>query len=252
MLFIIGMAEPPISEAGRDDPSRSSKVGRDDPSRRSVEGGRLGEASLPLVRRREALKLLATAGTLPGAARAQETAAPQPPETKPVRPLTDPDLFDRRAPWVNTLTQGELMTITALADTILPPDEGGPAASAVGVPEFINQWVSAPYPLQQEDRQIIRGGLAWLNTESHKRFGKPLHELGIDQKSALCDDICDAARARPEHRTGAVFFARFRDLCATGYYTTPEGMKDLRYVGNVPTPAFAGPPPEVLKHLELA
>jgi hypothetical protein len=29
-------------------------------------------------------------------------------------------------------------------------------------------------------------------------------------------------------------------------------MRDLQYVGNVALPKFAGPPPEVLKHLGLA
>ncbi|NBV52504.1 MAG: hypothetical protein EBR83_03075 [Verrucomicrobia bacterium] len=35
-------------------------------------------------------------------------------------------------------------------------------------------------------------------------------------------------------------------------YTTPQGMKDVGYVGNVPSVDFAGPTPEALKHLGLA
>jgi hypothetical protein len=48
----------------------------------------------------------------------------------------------------------------------LPADANSPAASAVGVPAFIDEWVSAPYPDQQQHRGVIRGGLAWLNTEA--------------------------------------------------------------------------------------
>ena len=51
--------------------------------------------------------------------------------------------------------------------------------------------------------------------------------------------------------TGAKFFARFRDLTATGFYTSPVGMKDIGYVGNTPLAQFEGPPPEVLRKLGL-
>jgi hypothetical protein len=68
----------------------------------------------------------------------------------------------------------------------------------------------------------------------------------------LAEDICDAASAKPEHRAGARFFQRFRDLAAGGYFTTPEGMKDLGYTGNSAMEAFTGPPPEVLRRLGLA
>ena len=56
----------------------------------------------------------------------------------------------------------------------------------------------------------------------------------------------------PEFATASQFFKKFRDLTAGGYYTTPEGMKDIGYVGNVPLATFDGPPPEVLRKLGLA
>ena len=43
----------------------------------------------------------------------------------------------------------------------------------------------------------------------------------------------------------------FRDLTAGGFYTTPAGTKDLRYVGNVALERFDGPPPEVLAMVGL-
>ena len=76
--------------------------------------------------------------------------------------------------------------------------------------------------------------------------------LVLKQKTAICDDICYAAKAKPEFRSAAHFFARFRDLTAGGFYSTPEGMKDIGYVGNVPLATFDGPTPEALKHLGLA
>jgi choline dehydrogenase-like flavoprotein len=47
-------------------------------------------------------------------------------------------------------------------------------------------------------------------------------------------------------------FMWWRARMLGGFYTTPQGSKDLGYVGNVPLLEFPGPPPEVLKHLGLA
>src|SRR3981081_630887 len=41
-------------------------------------------------------------------------------------------------------------------------------------------------------------------------------------------------------------------LAAGGFYTTPQGRKDVRYVGNLPLPRLDGPPLEVLKKAGLA
>ena len=71
------------------------------------------------------------------------------------------------------------------------------------------------------------------------------------EKMQICDDICFVPNAKDEFKAGAEFFARMRDLTATGFYTTKEGMKDLRYIGNVPLSAFTGPPKAVLEHLKL-
>jgi len=57
--------------------------------------------------------------------------------------------------------------------------------------------------------------------------------------------------AKPELKAGAKFFAKFRDLTAGGFYTTPEGMKDVGYIGNVPLAEFKNPPPEVLTKLGI-
>jgi hypothetical protein len=167
---------------------------------------------------------------------------------------TDPNLHKKIIPWPRVLTEGELKTVIVLCDVIIPADEKSPAASAVGVPDFINEWVSAPYAQQMEDLAQVRRGLRWLDQESDKRFGggKKFAELDDAQKQQICDDICFIPRAKPEHKEAAEFFTKFRNLTAGGFYTTPEGWKDLGYQGNVPLPEFPGPPPEVLKHLGLA
>jgi len=168
---------------------------------------------------------------------------------------TDPDLvkeWQAGGPWPLTLGVAARLTTAVLCDLIIPADEHSPAASAVGVVDFIDEWISAPYPQQRADREIVLNGLTWLDTESNARFKKLFRELDDAQRGAIADDICSAAKARTELATAAKFFAKFRDLTAGGFYTTPVGMKDIGYTGNVPLERFDGPPPEVLKKAGLA
>jgi len=168
---------------------------------------------------------------------------------------TDPDLvkeWKAGGPWPLTLTDNARLTTAALCDLIIPADEHSPAASKVGVVDFIDEWISAPYPQQRGDREVILPGLLWIEAEAQKRFGRAFPALSGAQQGAIADDICSAAKAKPEFSTAARFFARFRDLTAGGFYTTPVGMKDIGYTGNVPLDRFDGPPLEVLKRAGLA
>ena len=168
---------------------------------------------------------------------------------------TDPDLVKEYKPgdvWPLTMNDAQRRTAAALCDVIIPEDSKSPSASALHVHEFIDEWISAPYPDQAKDRPTVLEGLAWIDAEAQKRFGANFADLVRKQQALICDDICYVAKAKPEFQKAAQFFKRFRDLTAGGFYTTPEGMKDIGYVGNVPLPEFPGPPPEVLKKLGLA
>jgi hypothetical protein len=168
---------------------------------------------------------------------------------------TDPDLLKEYKPgdlWPLTFTEAQRRVAGQLCDVIIPADGQGPAASTVNVPDFIDEWISAPYPGHDKDRETILNGLAWLETESQRRFGRDWGGLIYVQMAAICDDICHVPVAKPEFKTAAQFFRKFRDLTAGGYYTTKEGMKDIGYTGNVQLAKFEGPPPEVLKKLGLS
>jgi hypothetical protein len=168
---------------------------------------------------------------------------------------TDPDLVKEwkpGGPWPLTLTEHGRATVTALCDLIIPADDHSPAASAVGVVDFIDEWISAPYPQQRADRDLVLPGLAWIDEEARKRFGQGFAGISDAQRAAIADDICSAAGAAPQFARAAKFFARFRDLAAGGFYTTPIGMKDIGYTGNVPLTSFDGPPIEALKKAGLA
>jgi len=168
---------------------------------------------------------------------------------------TDPALMKEwkpGGPWPLTLTESGRRATQALCDLIIPADEHSPAASAVGVVDFIDEWISAPYPNQRADRDTVLSGLSWIDEEASKRFGKGFSNLDEKQRSAIADDICSASKAAPEFAKAAKFFAKFRDLTAGGFYTTPIGMKDIGYTGNVVLDRFDGPPLEALKKAGLA
>jgi hypothetical protein len=163
----------------------------------------------------------------------------------------DPDLLAPVVPWPLTLNAAQRAAVAALADVLLPADERSPAASALGVPAFVDEWVSAPYPLQQADRAAILELLAWLDKEAAALGAASFAKLGEAGQGALCDRICDAASALEADRQAAGFFDRFRIICLGAYYTTEAGMADIGYVGNMPSATFSGPPDEVLERLGL-
>ncbi len=168
----------------------------------------------------------------------------------------DPVLNKTYAPgelWPLTLTPKQRKAAASLTDLILPPDNpGDKQPSQLGVQDFIDEWISSPYDETAKDRPVITEGLDWLDTESQRRFQKDFADLAESQKCAIADDICGKTAVKKEFKSAQNFFNRFRYLAASGYYTTPQGWKDIGYVGNVPMVDFPGPTPEALKHLGLA
>ena len=215
--------------------------------------GRLEAGATSRMDRRDAIKWMLSAAATVAILERSSFAAAAPSAAKGYG--SDPDLLKDYKPddvWPLTMTEQQRITTAALCDVIIPADSKSPSASALHVHDFIDEWISAPYPDQQKDRPVVLDGLAWLNAESQKRFGANFANLVLRQKTAICDDICYTEKAKPEFKTAAQFFKKFRDLTSGGFYTTPEGMKDIGYVGNVPLATFDGPPPEVLQRLGLA
>lgn len=216
------------------------------------------------IARRDALKVMAAAAVvpmLPDAAAAAPATTPVSREPLPLldeqqRPVkrkgprgtpSDPVLQVAKANWPMQLSLRELTTLSALCDMIVPADAKSPAASTVGAPGYINEWASRP----GGDASLVRvrGGLAWLDRESNARFGKRFHLATNAQRTAICDDICYLPKAKPEHQFAAQFFDTIRDQTATAFYTTPQGWKDLGYIGNVAIPTFEGPNAEIRKKI---
>jgi len=164
---------------------------------------------------------------------------------------TDPNLLEPVVPWPLTLSRTELRTVAALSDIILPASEGAPAPSEVGVPAFIDEWVSAPYPDQHKDRALIIPGLAWLDEQSTKRNGAAFWQAKPEGQKAILDEIAYKDRIKPGLEKPAEFFGRMRALTLGAFYTSREGWKDIGYMGNNPgTGDYAGPPPEAIDHIK--
>jgi Gluconate 2-dehydrogenase subunit 3 len=167
----------------------------------------------------------------------------------------DPNLiqaYEKGEFWPLTLSPEQRQLAAALSDLIIPADEHSPSASAVGAVDFIDEWISAPYPQQRKDRETVLNGFLWLDGEARHRFERPFAKLHEAQQRAICDSVCNASRAPAELQKPAQFFATYRNLTTAGFYTTAAGRQDLEYVGNVPLTHFDGPPVELLKRLGLA
>ena len=151
---------------------------------------------------------------------------------------TDPKLVKpEKAPWSRIMVPAQLQTAAILADFILPASGAAPSASSLGIPDFIDEWVSAPYPSQVKDRPVIMNGLNALSVHV-------LKTSAADRAKALA-----ALPASADPATKA-FWKKFRHLTIGAYYTTPEGFKDVGYIGNVARTADPGPSAEVTAVLE--
>lgn len=165
----------------------------------------------------------------------------------------DPNLImPPESPWPLTLTQAQLTLVAVLSDILVPREGSVPSASEVHVPAVVDEWVSAPYERQQQDRLTILSTLAWIDDEAQMRFDKTFVALDKQQKISIMDNIAyDNAETPPQFKRIAAAFSRFRGLVLAAFFCTPEGTKDIGYVGNVPIGGdYPGPSKEAYEHLD--
>jgi gluconate 2-dehydrogenase gamma chain len=213
------------------------------------------------MRRRDLLRLLAAAPAAAGfswneaEASAAHTLAQVAGATQsPGTPFT-PAFF----------TAHEYETVRLLADLIIPRDERSGGAVDAGVPEFMDFLLAEEPKLPEASRRqtAMRGGLAWLDLECQRRFDATFVACTEAQRTALLDDISQAPPVEeivdepavgepaslPIRAHGRAFFASFRDLTATGFWTSRMGMTDLQFQGNRVVVDWTGCPPAALAKL---
>ena len=189
-------------------------------------------------------------------------------------------------------TEHEWKTAGVLADMIIPRDTVSGSATEAGVLQFMDEWVD--YWGERIQAQV-RGGLAWLDAETTRRFDKRFLECTEAQRRQVLDTIAypprdpntrlafeptsqrqeagasstypqgpppqkppeglpaqsGAAEEGTSTSQGVAFFTLFRDLTASGFFTSEMGIKDIGFMGNMPYD-WKGCPPEVLAKLGLA
>lgn len=136
----------------------------------------------------------------------------------------------------------EMATIAVLADIIIPKDDNSPSATEVGVPDFI-EFIVKDLPSY---KLPMRGGLKWLDIHAQKRFNNVFVNCNSKEQISIVDEIAYPKKAKPEVSQGVSFFNTMRDLTASGYYTTKEGITEIGYVGNRPG-VWTGVPEDVWK-----
>jgi hypothetical protein len=214
------------------------------------------------ISRRVTLAWIVAASAGAFAPRASYAAGVEPPASwsnAAIPPVTatgyghDPDLKVAAVPWPLTLNPQQRAMLRVVADLMLPADARSPSGGTLPLDVFMDEWISAPYPQQQQDRAVIVPGFAWLDAEAGRRFSVDFTSASEAQRRAIFDAIAFRDKITPGYEQAAQFFARLRALMLVAYYTLPEGMADIGYLGNKPLPGdYPGPTPEAMAHLNAS
>src|SRR6478735_1940277 len=205
------------------------------------------------MKRRESLKLIVT-----GAVAVPAVVAGCGPDDKKTVAAAEPTFnLDRNPAEIenekrilampNFFTDHEMATIAVLSDIIMPKDEVSGSATDAKVPEFI-EFIVKDMPNHQTP---LRGGLRWLDMQCLNKYNNAFKDCTQQQQIELIDQIAYPQKAKPEMAQGVSFFSKMRDMVATGFYTSQIGVKDIGYMGNVPT-QWNGVPDDVLKQYRLS
>src|SRR5450631_2440179 len=118
----------------------------------------------PRLDRRTAIKWMLTASAVAAVTDRHLLFAGQPQAAAPAAKGygTDPLLNKEYKPgdfWLLTMTDAQRRTAAALCAVIIPAEGSVPSAADLGVHDFIDEWISSPYPDQKGDREIVLKGL---------------------------------------------------------------------------------------------
>jgi gluconate 2-dehydrogenase gamma chain len=142
-------------------------------------------------------------------------------------------------------TAHEYATVGVLVDLIIPRDERSGSATDAGVPAFMDFMM-----IDQPRRQIaMRGGLAMIDRLAVDRAGKRFVTCTDRERRAILDEIAYTTNPDRSLSQAIAFFSSFRDLTASGFWTTKIGVADLQYQGNVFVSEWTGCPDAALKKL---
>ena len=169
------------------------------------------------MHRRDALRLLATGSLL--------QLAP----TNLLAALRKARLLVQSQNAPRTLNAHQYATVKAMAEMIIPRTDT-PGAADVGVADFIDLMMTEWY--DESDRSRFLTGLADVDSRSQSKFGNNFVDCSpggqSDVMAGLGKDMAEAKQQNgslPDWFSSAPlsFYAMFRQLTLTGYYTSEAG-----------------------------
>jgi gluconate 2-dehydrogenase gamma chain len=139
----------------------------------------------------------------------------------------------------------EYALVAILVDLIIPRDERSGSATDAGVPQFMDFMMT-----DQPRRQVaMRGGLAMIDRLAEARFGRRFAAASDAERRQLLDEIAYTTSPDPGLAHAIAFFNSFRDLTASGFWSSQMGVADLQYQGNVFVDEWTGCPDAALRKL---
>lgn len=145
-------------------------------------------------------------------------------------------------------TRTEWPMVRTLSDLVIPRDARSGSATDAGVPEFMD-FIMSDFKWNQK---WMRDGLVWLNGECTKRFRRGFVACTPEQQKLVLNDIAFPRKAPAAFRPGVEFFTKFRDLTASGFWSSRIGYKDIGYMGNTIVPVWEGCPEPQLQKLGVS
>jgi gluconate 2-dehydrogenase gamma chain len=165
--------------------------------------------------------------------------------------LAEPEQQQQQPYAPKFFTRGEWQTVRTLVDYIIPRDARSGSATDAKVPEFMD-WLLADKESSESSKVSMRGGLAWINQESRKRFGRSFVSATDAQRRQILDQIAWPGKAPATLSQGVAFFNRMRDFTASGFFSSAIGWQDLQYIGNVSNPGWNGCPTAAMNKLGVS
>lgn len=180
--------------------------------------------------RRQAIRLLATAAGIPF------LTADLFAELRVARAALSPS-----GP-LHTLNDAQNTTVVTMAEIILPKTDT-PGATEARVSEFIDLILTEWY--SEEDRARFLRGLAMVDAEANKAFGKAFNDCNGEQQTAIVKQFDQemVASASPTENVHAAhedateqgqFFHMMKQLTLTGYFTSEAGAKQALHFQMIP------------------
>ena len=169
------------------------------------------------MHRRQALRLLASAATLPLLSR----------EAFSLFQAAHEQLSEQRV--LKTLDPHQNATVTTIAEAIIP-QTSTPGAKAARVNEFIDLILTEWY--DEEEKSTFLTGLADVDSRTRELYGQNFVECGEKQQVEILQALDDEVAARTEdvrrrrnRPPEKNFFFMIKQLTLVGYYTSQVGFE---------------------------